>query len=103
MDGGRPVSESAARGGQPRRVGLLFAGGPAPGANAVISSAVAAFRRDGFAVLGFYRGFTHLENYDGVEGSLREGEHFSLVSWAGLTVAILGLIYLVSPGLTAPS
>jgi len=34
--------------------------------------------------------------------ALREGEHFSLLSWAGLTAAILGLIYLVSPGLTAP-
>ncbi len=34
--------------------------------------------------------------------ALREGEHFSLFSWAGLTLAIAGLIYLVSPGLTAP-
>jgi len=34
--------------------------------------------------------------------ALREGEHFSIVSWAGLVLAILGLIYLVSPGLTAP-
>ena len=34
--------------------------------------------------------------------ALREGEHFSLFSWAGLTLAIFGLIYLVSPGLTAP-
>lgn len=34
--------------------------------------------------------------------ALREGEHFSLLSWAGFAAAILGLIYLVSPGLTAP-
>ncbi len=34
--------------------------------------------------------------------ALRQGEHFAPLSWAGLTVAILGLIYLVSPGLTAP-
>lgn len=34
--------------------------------------------------------------------ALREGEHFSLLSWAGLAAAILGLVYLVSPGLTAP-
>jgi len=34
--------------------------------------------------------------------ALREGEHFPLLSWAGLTMAILGLIYLVSPGVTAP-
>ena len=34
--------------------------------------------------------------------ALREGEHFSFLSWAGLAAAVLGLIYLVSPGLTAP-
>ena len=34
--------------------------------------------------------------------ALRQGEYFSLWSWAGLTVAILGLVYLVSPGVTAP-
>jgi drug/metabolite transporter (DMT)-like permease len=34
--------------------------------------------------------------------ALRGGEHFRLVSWAGLTLALLGLVYLVSPGLTAP-
>jgi drug/metabolite transporter (DMT)-like permease len=34
--------------------------------------------------------------------ALREGEHFSILSWVGLTAAIFGLIYLVSPGLTAP-
>lgn len=34
--------------------------------------------------------------------ALRDGEHFSQWSWAGLTAAILGLVYLVSPGLTAP-
>ena len=34
--------------------------------------------------------------------ALRRGEHFSGWSWIGLIMAILGLIYLVSPGLTAP-
>ena len=34
--------------------------------------------------------------------ALREGEHFTLLSWGGLTLAILGLVYLVSPGVTAP-
>lgn len=34
--------------------------------------------------------------------ALRNGEHFSSLSWAGLSLAILGLVYLVSPGLTAP-
>jgi len=34
--------------------------------------------------------------------ALRAGEYFPALSWAGLVVAILGLIYLVSPGLSAP-
>ncbi len=34
--------------------------------------------------------------------ALYDGEYFSPLSWAGLTAAILGLIYLVSPGLAAP-
>jgi drug/metabolite transporter (DMT)-like permease len=34
--------------------------------------------------------------------SLRGGEHFSMLSWAGLAIAFAGLIYLVSPGLSAP-
>ena len=34
--------------------------------------------------------------------ALREGESFPALSWAGLTVAILGLVYLISPGVTAP-
>ncbi len=33
---------------------------------------------------------------------LRGGERFSLISWTGLTMAVAGLIYLVSPGVTAP-
>ncbi len=34
--------------------------------------------------------------------ALREGEHFPLLSWGGLALAVLGLIYLVWPGVTAP-
>jgi len=34
--------------------------------------------------------------------ALRLGEHFSVMSWTGLVLAFAGLIYLVSPGLTAP-
>lgn len=34
--------------------------------------------------------------------ALRSGEHFSPISWAGLVLAIGGLVYLVSPGVTAP-
>jgi len=34
--------------------------------------------------------------------ALRGGERFALMSWGGLTLAVVGLVYLVSPGLTAP-
>lgn len=34
--------------------------------------------------------------------ALRRGEQFPLLSWAGLMLAIFGLVYLVSPGVTAP-
>ena len=34
--------------------------------------------------------------------ALRAGENFAFVSWVGLTFAVSGLVYLVSPGLTAP-
>jgi len=34
--------------------------------------------------------------------ALRSGESFPPLSWAGLTLAVLGLVYLVSPGVTAP-
>jgi drug/metabolite transporter (DMT)-like permease len=34
--------------------------------------------------------------------ALRSGERFSAISWVGLIIAFAGLIYLVSPGVTAP-
>lgn len=34
--------------------------------------------------------------------AMRSGEPFSAISWAGLLVAIAGLVYLVAPGVTAP-
>jgi drug/metabolite transporter (DMT)-like permease len=34
--------------------------------------------------------------------ALRAGEHFAALSWVGLCLAVLGLVYLVLPGVTAP-
>jgi drug/metabolite transporter (DMT)-like permease len=34
--------------------------------------------------------------------ALRAGERFAAASWAGLALALSGLVYLVAPGLTAP-
>jgi drug/metabolite transporter (DMT)-like permease len=35
--------------------------------------------------------------------ALRAGEYFPPVSWAGLILAVGGLVYLISPGVTAPA
>lgn len=35
--------------------------------------------------------------------ALREGERFPLLSWGGFALAILGLVFLVLPGVTAPN
>jgi 6-phosphofructokinase 1 len=46
-----------------RRVAFLFAGGPAPAANAVISTGAASFRRRQIDVLGILHGYSHLVEY----------------------------------------
>jgi len=38
-----------------------------------------------------------------IASGLRSGERLHLLQWTGLTIALGGLVYLVSPGLTAPS
>jgi 6-phosphofructokinase 1 len=47
-----------------QRVGMVFSGGPAPGANAVIAAATSAFRRSGRAVIGILQGYTNLHERD---------------------------------------
>ena len=37
-----------------------------------------------------------------LSAALQGGEHFSWLSWVGLALALLGLVYLLSPGLAAP-
>ena len=46
-----------------KKVAILFSGGPAPSANAVIGSAALCFARAGIEVYGMLNGYTHLENY----------------------------------------
>ncbi len=58
-----------------KHVGIIFSGGPAPAANAVIAAAASAFMRKGIKVTGFLRGYQNLEHYSG-KGSLKEGEHY---------------------------
>ncbi len=46
-----------------RRVAILFAGGPAPAANAVISTAAVSFLRNNIEVCGILNGYSHLVEY----------------------------------------
>ncbi|MDR3233769.1 MAG: 6-phosphofructokinase [Planctomycetaceae bacterium] len=58
-----------------RRVAILFSGGPAPTANAVIGSAAVCFARAGIEVYGMKSGYTHLVEYqDGQK--LEEDKHY---------------------------
>ena len=47
-----------------RRVAILFAGGPAPAANAVISTCAVSFVRNRVEVIGILNGYANLVKYD---------------------------------------
>jgi 6-phosphofructokinase 1 len=61
---------------QPRKVGVLFSGGPAPAANAVISAAASAFRRSGVEMIGFLHGYSALQDYDAEKRPLVAGQDY---------------------------
>lgn len=58
-----------------RRVGIIFSGGPAPAANAVIAAATKSFLEEGREVIGFYHGYSFLQEYDPAQ-PLIEGQHY---------------------------
>ena len=62
-----------------KRVAILFAGGPAPAANAVISAAAHSFLRAGVEVIGIKHGYSSLSEYDG-STELVEDKHFMLLT-----------------------
>ena len=57
------------------RVAILFAGGPAPAANAVISTAAVSFLRNNIEVVGILHGYSHLMEY-AADKPLVEGKHY---------------------------
>src|SRR5882757_1666112 len=61
------------------RVAILFAGGPAPAANAVISTAATAFLRNDIEVVGVLHGYSHLVEYS-PEKPLVEGLDYVMVT-----------------------
>ncbi len=62
----------------PRRVGIVFAGGPAPGANAVIAAAATSFIEDGRHVVGFFHGYSNLQDYHPITHRLLPDEHYRI-------------------------
>ena len=66
-----------------RRVAILFAGGPAPAANAVISAAAIPFLRNGIEVVGIKYGYSGLIKF-GPDYQLQEGRDYLLVDQATL-------------------
>ncbi len=58
-----------------KRVAILFAGGPAPAANAVISTAAVSFLRNDIEVLGILYGYSHLVEYK-PDKPLQQGKHY---------------------------
>lgn len=62
--------------GAPRRVGIVFAGGPAPGANAVIAAAATSFIEDDRAAVGFFHGYSNLQDYHPITHRLLPDEHY---------------------------
>jgi 6-phosphofructokinase len=66
-----------------RRVAIVFAGGPAPAANAVISTAAASFLRHGIEVLGILHGYAHLVEY-GDDHPMQEGRDYIVLDQSRL-------------------
>jgi ATP-dependent phosphofructokinase / diphosphate-dependent phosphofructokinase len=78
-----PMTESLSRPPQAvhrfRRIAILFAGGPAPGANAVISTAATSFMRNGTEVIGMKHGYSSLADYSPAK-PLAEGRDYIRVT-----------------------
>jgi len=68
---------------QIHRVGILFAGGPAPAANAVISTAASAFLRRDIEVFGILNGYAHLVEY-GPDHPMQEGRDYKVLDQKAL-------------------
>jgi len=61
-----------------RRVALLFAGGPAPASNAVISTSAVSFLRNEIEVVGILNGYAHLVEF-GPDHPMQEGRDFVML------------------------
>ncbi|MGH7297834.1 MAG: 6-phosphofructokinase, partial [Polyangiaceae bacterium] len=63
-----------------KRAAILFSGGPAPAANAVIGAAASAFRRAGWDVVGVRHGYGALQEYDRASRPLVAEDDYRMIS-----------------------
>ncbi len=70
------MMNAAKKGHHIRRVGVIFSGGPAPAANSVISSLAISFIEDGRQVIGFFHGYSNLQDYHPVSHRLLPDKHY---------------------------
>lgn len=70
------MDQTSGAGKSNQRVGILFAGGPAPAANAVIGAAATCFRRAGWEAVGILHGYSALQEYDPKTAPLQPVEHY---------------------------
>jgi 6-phosphofructokinase 1 len=61
-----------------RRVAILFAGGPAPAANAVISTAAISFLRNDIEVIGMLNGYSRLDNFQADKPLVQDRDYIQL-------------------------
>jgi len=66
------------------RVAIVFSGGPAPAANAVIAAVTTSFLEAGIEVLGIFHGYTNLQEYDPVRHPMVESEHYRILAPADI-------------------
>jgi len=63
-----------------KKVGILFSGGPAPSANAVISSVALSFLDIHVPVIGIMRGYEHLQDFNKHYPKLRKDVHYGEIT-----------------------
>jgi 6-phosphofructokinase 1 len=77
------MSEAKPEIGDIRQVAILFAGGPAPAANAVISTCAASFNKRNIRVMGIQQGYSKLIHYS-QEKRLEEGRDYVILDQSKL-------------------
>ncbi len=64
-----------------KKVGLLFSGGPAPSANTVISATTLNFIDNGIPIIGIFRGYEFIQDFNASYPKLRKGVHYEELNY----------------------